>query len=117
DLWEGHRIVPAALSIAKISGIERLALSRPVAFPTDVLLERHRLRSSHSWIERESVPVSRTLLNHPVSYARQNSELRFLRFRWNATLRGSSCPYRIAVGTRLRDRHSSGGSSQEITMR
>ena len=35
---------------------------------------------------RESVPVSRTLLNHPVSYARQNSEFRFLPLRWTATL-------------------------------
>ena len=66
---------------------------------------------------RQSVPVSRTLLNHPVSYARQNPEFRFLPLRWTATLRGSSCQYRIAVGTRLRDRHSSGGSSQEITTR
>ena len=33
---------------------------------------------------RESVPVSRTLLNHPVSYARQNSEFRFLPLRWTA---------------------------------
>ena len=38
---------------------------------------------------RESViPVSRTLLNHPVSYARQNPEFRFLPLRWTATLRG-----------------------------
>ena len=76
-------------------------------------------------------PVSRTLLNHPVSYARQNPEFsfpalaldcysagfvvpvqdsclarsgsadppefRFLPLRWTATLRGSSCQYRIAV--------------------
>ena len=34
---------------------------------------------------RESVPVSRTLLNHPVSYARQNPEFRFLALRWTAT--------------------------------
>jgi len=47
--------------------------------------------------EGESVPVSRTLLNNPVSYARQNPELRFLALRWTATLRGSSCQYRIAV--------------------
>ena len=46
---------------------------------------------------RESVPVSRTLLNHPASYARQNPEFRFLALRWTATLRGSSCQYRIAV--------------------
>jgi transposase len=33
---------------------------------------------------RESVPVSRTLLNHPVSYAGQNPEFRFLPLRWTA---------------------------------
>jgi hypothetical protein len=34
---------------------------------------------------RESViPVSRTLLNHPISYARQNPEFRFLPLRWTA---------------------------------
>jgi len=46
---------------------------------------------------RESVPVSRTLLNLRVSYARQNPEFRFLALRWTATLRGSWCQYRIAV--------------------
>ena len=46
---------------------------------------------------RESVPVSRTLLNHPVSYARQNPEFRFLPLRWTAALWGSSSQYRIAV--------------------
>ena len=34
-------------------------------------------------------------LNHPVSYARQNPEFRFLPLRWTAALRGSSCQYRV----------------------
>ena len=40
---------------------------------------------------RESVPVSRTLLNHPVSYARQNPEFRFLALRLRHSRSRGSC--------------------------
>jgi hypothetical protein len=65
---------------------------------------------------RESVPVSRTLLNHPVSYARQNPEFRFLPLRWTATLRGSSRQYRIAVGTNCLPEHRPLGSLNRMRL-
>src|SRR5262249_43087710 len=53
----------------------------------------------------ESVPVSRPLLNHPVSYARQNPEFRFLPLRWTAMerRRGSwkGSRHRLAVALRV----------------